>query len=126
MEVALAADVDAVVYVELEETAGQLRPRRVYHVDLQADVGLASRQIDLVPSEVVQCQSAGARYLVLARAQINVDLRRKRAKKRGLKQRKKKQRRTLRAAPLVKVSLIFAGVIVKAAQRAATANGFYT
>jgi len=77
VKVALSADEHAVVYVQLEEATGQLGPRRVYHVDLQADVGLASRQIDLVPTEVVQRQSAGARHLVLARAQINVNLRQK-------------------------------------------------
>jgi len=69
----------------------------VYHVDLQADVGLASCQIDLVPTEIVQCQPAGARHLILTRAQINVNLRQKAV-----------------GAALVKVSLIFTGVIVNA------------
>lgn len=88
--------------VQLEEATRQLGPGGVYHVDLQADVGLASRQIDLVPTEVVQRQPAGARHLVLARAQIDVHLRQK--KKKG-------------GESLVKVGLIFAGVYLCRARR---------
>lgn len=69
----------------------------MYHVDLQADVGLASCQIHLVPAEVVECQPTGARHLILTGAQINVNLRQKAV-----------------GATLVKVSLIFTGVIVNA------------
>lgn len=86
------------MYVQFEKATRQLGgPRCVYHVDLQADVGLASCQIDLVPAEVVQCQPAGAHHLVLTSSQINVNLRQKAI-----------------GAALVKVSLIFTGIIVNA------------
>lgn len=68
------------MYVELEETARQKGPRRVYNVDLQRDVGLSPRQIHRVPAEVVERESAGAGHLALARAQINVHLSKDRGK----------------------------------------------